>query len=413
MENYSQRKTRLSKVFLFFSIAASILFFILGEIIYKELVIRINPVIFMGVYFGVFGLLLFLFLCMASVSEKLKLEKSGIIISIVCVILLCLLGMLFEFLYELGGKKEIKAADNYIFVIDNSGSMDVNDPQQERVAAVQQILSDKPDDFKYAVYSFGEFVDCIRSMGPAAEQEENIAVQPAGGTPVAEVLKRIVGDMEAGILEYDSYTQVILLTDGYATDAGFFDWNIRESLKFYAKNNICINTVGLGTVDERLLKKISDTTEGLNLNISDVGELADAMQSVIRTEKAERNLLSVRENVVPAWLYVVMRIGFITILGCIFAGIKLCVVNNLESQTIIIIFTAAGSLLAGVLLEVGLNTVGLPGGILRFTAAILIGLTPAYVKKTIAKGGYGDTMDWDSGNFDDYSGYTGTGGMKI
>lgn len=413
MEKYSQTKTYFNKIFMIFSIAASVLFFILGEVIYKEFIVRINSVIFMGIYFGVFALILFLFLSIASAVGKQKLERNGIIISVVCVFLLCLLGIFFEFLYEIGGKEENKPADNYIFVIDNSGSMEDNDPRQERVAAVQQILSDKPDHFKYAVYSFGEFVDCIRSMGPVKKQEENIAVEPAGGTPVAQVLKRIINDMEAGILAHDSYTQMVLLTDGYATDAGFFDWNIKKSLKFYVKNGICINTVGLGTVDEGLLKKISDTTGGQNMTISDVGELTDAMQSVIRTDKVERNLLSVRENILPEWLYVLMRIGFIFILGCIFAGIKLCVVNNLESQRIIIIFTAMGSLLAGILLEAG-SAMGLSGSILRCAAAILIGLTPAYVKKTIIKGGHGGTLDWEIGNYDnDYSDYIGTGGMKI
>lgn len=64
-------------------------------------------------------------------------------------------------------------------------------------------------------------------------------------------------DMESGALPYDEGTQVILLTDGYATDNGFFDFRLNKILKKYNSKKVSVSTVGLGSVDENMLNDIS------------------------------------------------------------------------------------------------------------------------------------------------------------
>lgn len=51
-------ETHFSKSFLIVSIIASVIFFLLGEVIYRTLITDVNSVFFMGVYFAVFGLIL-------------------------------------------------------------------------------------------------------------------------------------------------------------------------------------------------------------------------------------------------------------------------------------------------------------------------------------------------------------------
>ena len=145
--------------------------------------------------------------------------------------------------------------------------------------------------------------------------------------------------------------------------------------------------------------------------VSDVDQLKGAMQSAIVREDNSRNLLSYRENVSMTWLYVLMRILFVAILGLIVMVIKLAVVNNVESQGIILAVSVVGSLLAGIVLEAGINAVGAPEPLMRLIAAVLMGITPAYVIKAGTSRSY-VSYDEESG-FDDYGGYGGSGGMRI
>lgn len=404
-------KRKFSFLFLICTILMCIFFALPGEFLCR-LAGEGKSILFVGIYFALFGVMLLVGLYIAAFLEKQEMELKGLGIGAACIILLFLSGMLFEFLYELGGEKTQTAADNkYVFLIDNSGSMEGNDPSQERVAAVRRILEDQPKDAQYAVYSFGENVGCVRRMGPVSEGSGGLETEPAGGTPIVAMLQYLKQEFENGILIEPEATRVILLTDGYATDNGLFGGRINRTLKYFNKNHITISTVGLGDADERLLKKIADRTGGISIMVSDVDQLKGAMQSAIVREDNSRNLLSYRENVSMTWLYVLMRILFVAILGLIVMVIKLAVVNNVESQGIILAVSVVGSLLAGIVLEAGINAVGAPEPLMRLIAAVLMGITPAYVIKAGTSRSY-VSYDEESG-FDDYGGYGGSGGMRI
>lgn len=82
---------------------------------------------------------------MAKISD-LEITSNKILLVGGCVLLLLILGILFEFIYELDFSSVRTVADNYVFAIDNSGSMQDNDPNQERVAAIKQLLSNRDED---------------------------------------------------------------------------------------------------------------------------------------------------------------------------------------------------------------------------------------------------------------------------
>ena len=66
--------------------------------------------------------------------------------------MLLVLGIFFEFIYELNFGSTMVQTDKYIFAIDNSGSMQDNDPNQERVAAIKKLLANREDnaqDFEF------------------------------------------------------------------------------------------------------------------------------------------------------------------------------------------------------------------------------------------------------------------------
>ena len=122
-----RKEKKFSLIFLICTGLMCIFFILPGEFIYR-FIKNVNSIVFMGIYFGVFGVILLVGLCLAAIIEKQKIEPKAWGISAVCVIALVLAGMLFEFLYELGGEKIRIATDKYIFLIDNSGSMEENDP---------------------------------------------------------------------------------------------------------------------------------------------------------------------------------------------------------------------------------------------------------------------------------------------
>ena len=97
----TRKRTRFSKLFLIVSLIVSVIFFLLGEVIYRTLITGVNSVVFMGVYFALFGLLLSIGLFVVAKISDLEITSNKILLVGGCVLLLLILGILFEFIYEL------------------------------------------------------------------------------------------------------------------------------------------------------------------------------------------------------------------------------------------------------------------------------------------------------------------------
>lgn len=380
----TRKRTRFSKLFLIVSLIVSVIFFLLGEVIYRTLITGVNSVVFMGVYFALFGLLLSIGLFVVAKISDLEITSNKILLVGGCVLLLLILGILFEFIYELDFSSVRTVADNYVFAIDNSGSMQDNDPNQERVAAIKQLLSNRDEDMEFAVYTFSEDIRCIREMMPVSAGIEDFTTEPNGGTPIVGVLGKIMDDMESGALPYDEGTQVILLTDGYATDNGFFDFRLNKILKKYNSKKVSVSTVGLGSVDENMLNDISGKTGGISVRTDNVDELATAMASAVRVTDTSRNLLSARARTNYNWAYALMRIVFLIILGAGFLGIKLLAVDNTANLGMILISSLIGIVLGALIMEVGLSLI-LNEFFARLLMTLLFGMMITTLEKTIVE----------------------------
>lgn len=157
----------------------------------------------------------------------------------------------------------------------------------------------------------------------------------------------------------------------------------------FNKKKVSISTVGLGDVDERFLSDISGKTGGLSVTTDNVKALGSAMASVVRTTNAERNLLSARAQVNMNFLYVIMRIVFVTVLGVIFIGIKIAMTDESVNTSMIIMSSLSACFLGAVILEIGLEWI-LSGFIARLILVFLISLTITTIEKVIRmEFGYG------------------------
>lgn len=259
------------------------------------------------------------------------------------------LGVLFQYIYGLNSEKVVQGPSSYIFVIDDSGSMEVSDPNRLRYQAIEDVLNGMPEDFPYMIYSFSNGTEIVRDMAPVSEGIGEIPSYSSGGTYIKGALNQVLDDYENKVWTDAGRPKVILLTDGYASDIHFFS-RIGRTLKRLSKAHISVSTVGLGQVDEELMQEIATATEGIFLQVEDAALLKDAMTNAAQQDYTQvRNLLSLRAPVEKEWLYALMRIAFLTLLGTAI-GCLMLFASTKEDDALLITLTSAGKSLVGAML---------------------------------------------------------------
>ena len=369
-------KEVLDKAQLIVSLVIGIIGAIVARSVYEILVGSIfRPVVIMltiGVFFAIAGLSAILFnLVRGMYDPSFSLGNAFMVLAITFVITLGL-SFLFEWIYELGGGFKPSEAGSYVIIIDDSGSMSSSDPANERYAALDAILEDKPDDFPYAVYRFADDTKCVRELLPKSEKSTFVDVEVGGGTSIKGALSTVLEDYTNGGLQNAENLKVLLLSDGVATDIGLFS-SINGVLKDYAKNGISISTVGLGNgVDENLMKKIADSTGGVYINVADVSDLSDTMTTAIESYY-KRDLLTYRVVYKHNILYVIERILFMGVIGSLI-GAALVILCNGKKQNIGIAIAVAKGIGAAVILEVFINGFGMSERLVNYIFFVIIGL---------------------------------------
>ena len=114
---------------------AGIVFFFIGEIIYNNIIIDSKAPLTLPIYFLVFMIVMIIVLWALSLKRGIyfetrdKKKKSGNMTKtiIITLVIMTISSGVLEFLYEIGGKISPKNATSYVFVIDDSGSMQSND----------------------------------------------------------------------------------------------------------------------------------------------------------------------------------------------------------------------------------------------------------------------------------------------
>lgn len=392
MRGNTRRKTRgkagggINQKVLLLSLLWGVLYGVAGNVLYSVVCGITGSILFVGIYFllmavGVMAVLV------ASARLSVYGKPKGARPKIVAALLVLTLfgGILFEFLYELQGS-EHAPAKSLIFALDDSGSMETNDPKNQRTAAVMEALEGYNASFPYAVYVFADDYACVRKMDKKSAGDLQDAMQSSGGTSIVGVLNGILDDIENGTLQAPN-PRVILLSDGYATDAGFFDMNQKEVARRYRSAGIPIGIVGIGDADEKGLEEMAATTGGAYIGIDDVADLGKAMAEA-GVSKSERNLLDVREPVSLDFLYALMRILFLAAIGSLIGLLKEESCEKITNVKKIFPVSVVCSVIGAVLMELLLTLFGVGGAIARLLLSILFCLT--LVEAEGAEEGYDD-----------------------
>ena len=299
------------------------------------------------------------------------------------IVIIFFLSMLLEYLYELNPNQKITEPTSYIFVIDESASMSSNDPNGLRYNAISEIMNSPENTLPYMVYAFSSESRILRDMGYLTSNEEEIPINCDGATSIRETTLRILQDYKDKKWSGGKNPKIIFLTDGFATDLdnGFlwFKGNVPEfntALEEYSKLGISISTVGLGSVDKQLMRKMAETTGGTFISINQAEDLADAMNTAA-TSYSERNLLSIRYMKHLNKLFGCLRVLFLSLIGLTIGGLLAFAYMDNASIPLILISSAISSVLGSILFELGIQT-GVYQSILWFLLWILYASTLGY-----------------------------------
>ncbi len=270
-------------------------------------------------------------------------------------LVVCLLAMLFQFIYGLSFSGVPDKATSYVFIIDDSGSNEDTDPWNLRYAAIKDVLSTEAADMPYMVYAFSTETEKIRDMGPLQPNEPDIVGYSEGDTRIKLALETVLADYNDKIWDGGENPKIVLLTDGYASDINIIS-SISKLLYEYVDNNLTVSTVGLGDCDERLLNEIADKTGGIYVSVENVNDLSTAMQKAARL-RTERNLLSVRHMRRLSIVYGILRVLFLTLLGIIVGVLAAYAYGDEGSWVTTCVFAALTSLLGSLIMEIGTSII--------------------------------------------------------
>ena len=174
-------------------------------------------------------------------------------------------------------------------VIDISGSMKQNDPQNLRQPALELLVQLMPEDAQAGVWTFGQWVNMLVSHGPvddAWRQQAMAAAKKINSvalfTNIPLALEKAVNDLDRLDPAFD--TSLILLTDGMVDVSKSLEENaqarervLTEILPRLRAAGVTVHTVALSAnADTELMERLALDTNGL----SSVAASADDLMAI-------------------------------------------------------------------------------------------------------------------------------------
>ena len=375
---------------LIITIIYGILWNIPGEILLRCLLNKIWNPLAIAVYVVLFVIPLVVVLLLVSrlagnVGNTSRFRNTGKEAGLLAAFILLTFAasFLLEFIYELGGDIHDYKPTSYVFVIDDSGSMYGNDPDNLRVAAISEIM--KEEDIPYSVYKFSDDAELISEMKNYEDSDSYSFTSDGQYTNILQALLTVSEDIGKAGFQGGDRPKVLLLSDGESEKAG-----MEEVMKNYTDQKVSVSTVGFGSVNKQLMKGIADLTGGVFINCKDLSTLTEDMHEAI-VSSSSRTLLTPRYNVKNNTLYMILRIAFLTAIGALIALCKASGIFNDTEFKRILVYTSAQGLAAGILCEVLANV---SDGLARFLVNILWAATLIYhwvADSTFNPGGSGGT----------------------
>lgn len=377
-----QRK--INPLLLLFSLVGGGIGFAIGEFLLRQWGIGLPIIVVTGIYFGILALCIGLACLIAElISPRLNGSSwrqrytgtSWKLLIPSTLVALFLLGMLFEWVYQLnpGSAKPVK---DIVLIIDNSGSMKDTDPNQDRYTAAKNLINRMDEDNRVSVMVFDHATTLLQPFTRVKNQEtkdEIIAeidglATTDGGTDISLALEDTMTHIQESHDAARS-AMVIMLSDGFS------ETDHARVLADYKQQQIAVNTIGLSLVNPdgaQLLQTIAAETGGQYYDVQNAADLSFVFQKIY-DDVGDRSLLTKRTGVMEDSVYYqIVRIAAMLLIGAAM-GLALGIVfDNRHLALSFSIGGAVSGVLAGVVLEYGLSGVEVGDASIRMLACFIL-----------------------------------------
>jgi Ca-activated chloride channel family protein len=377
-----QRK--LNPLLLLLSLVGGGLGFAIGEFLLRQWGTGLPVIVVTGIYFGILALCIGLACLIAEmISPRLSGSSwrqryagtSWKLLIPSTLVALFLLGLLFEWVYQLnpGSAKPVK---DIVLVIDNSGSMNETDPNQDRYTAAKNLINRMDRDNCVSVMVFDHATTLLQPFTRVKNQEtkdEIIAeidglATTDGGTDISLALEDTMTHIQESHDAARS-AMVIMLSDGFS------ETDHARVLADYKQQQIAVNTIGLSLVNPdgaQLLQTIAAETGGQYYDVQNAADLSFVFQKIY-DDVGDRSLLTKRTGVMEDSVYYqIVRIVAMLLIG---AAMGLALGTVFDNRHLALSFSIGGAVsgvLAGVVLEYGLSGEEIGDASVRLIACLLL-----------------------------------------
>lgn len=337
-----------------------------------------SNVIMVGLILGVMALCILLACAVCEIRHpRLTVDKEldlqHLMAMVVGVVAIFAIGCGLEFIYELGSAYTPVEFNDFIFAIDDSGSMEGTDPENMRYQALAQLLDSMGEDKRAGLIRFTEEVysePVAMDYLTGAQKEKLIKgiseYRSDGGTDISLALDKALE------LAQQSYVAgrapvVVLLSDGGSPVS------VGSTANKFLNAGVAISTVSLGNgADEKLLQNLAQATGGQYFKVEQADDLVGAFQQV-STAVSYRCLFTSRPGTQRGnVLYMVLRVVFLLLpgLGIAVTLIAAMAGRNMDSQLVV---SGITGLLAGLIMEIG-TYFFLPTTVVHLISWVLYGI---------------------------------------
>lgn len=176
------------------------------------------------------------------------------------------------------GESDAPRKVDVALVLDSSGSMDWNDPNDLRLKGAKEFVGGLIEGDRATVIDFDATASVTQPLTTdlAAVNESIDRIDSSGGTDIGEGLHRMNREFDRN--SKDSRAKVaILLSDG---ESFAETYDSRAEARIAAQNNVTIYTIGFGDANRDLLRDIAERTGGSYTFVDDVEDLPEVYSRV-------------------------------------------------------------------------------------------------------------------------------------
>jgi Ca-activated chloride channel family protein len=315
--------------------------------------------------------------------------------------------------------------DDFYFIIDDSGSLTFNDPQNIRIGAINKLVDNLSDDKRISLISFGHerpgMSNILQRMTTADEdgkkEFKKFVSRFNSNGPTTDIIDALEKNKEVLAQKTGRSSMVVLITDGANSESKYDNLPYPESkekieasyddiIGFYENTNIPVYAIFLGAEEYgrsvfdnptllglspiQFLEGLSEPTGGKVTLIENMEDFENELIKVVTTQKVkktvkqagseikiqfeqQRNLLFKRTGKKQdSAAYALMRIVIIALIGLLLGfGISFV----FQHRDLILPFCIGGSvsgILAGLLMEFALQSGLFNGSYIRVFHDILL-----------------------------------------